>query len=251
MFHFTALVTCLAVAFFFFTTTQVSRARAAFGIKAPATSGHPDFERVFRVQMNTLEWMPIFLPALWLFAIYVGDAAAATLIKAVEADGEPYIGPFVFGTDGTGANNLIVPAGGMRIPYSAATATEQVDANGNIRSQNNLFMDGGEIFSFALEAAPKLLRKVLADSGKTKEEIDLFVFHQPNQQILETLRKLCGIPTERFYIYLRDCGNTVSATIPIALQAAVEDGTLRPGAQVFLGGFGVGYSWAGTVVQWI
>ena len=79
MFHFTALVTCLAVAFFFFTTTQVSRARAAFGIKAPATTGHPDFERVFRVQMNTLEWMPIFLPALWLFAIYINDAAAAAL----------------------------------------------------------------------------------------------------------------------------------------------------------------------------
>ena len=79
MFHLTAIVTCLAVAFYFFTTTQVSRARAAFGIKAPATSGHPDFERVFRVQMNTLEWMPIFLPALWLFAIYVGDAAAAAL----------------------------------------------------------------------------------------------------------------------------------------------------------------------------
>src|SRR5262245_56154932 len=79
MFHLTALVTCLAVAFFFFTTTQVSRARAAFGIKAPATSGHPDFERVFRVQMNTLEWMPIFLPALWLFAVYISDAAAAAL----------------------------------------------------------------------------------------------------------------------------------------------------------------------------
>ena len=79
MFHLTAIVTCLAVAFFFFTTTQVSRARAAFGIKAPATTGHPDFERVFRVQMNTLEWMPIFLPALWLFAIYIGDAAAAAL----------------------------------------------------------------------------------------------------------------------------------------------------------------------------
>ena len=79
MFHLTAIVTCLAVAFYFFTTTQVARARAAFGIKAPAITGHPDFERVFRVQMNTLEWMPIFLPALWLFAIYINDAAAAAL----------------------------------------------------------------------------------------------------------------------------------------------------------------------------
>ena len=79
MYHFTALVTCLAILFYFFTSIQVSKARTAFGIKVPATSGHPDFERVFRVQMNTLEWMPIFLPSLWLFAIYIGDLYAAVL----------------------------------------------------------------------------------------------------------------------------------------------------------------------------
>jgi glutathione S-transferase len=79
MFHFTALVTCLAVALYFFTSIRVAKARAAFGIKAPAISGNPDFERVFRVQMNTLEWMPIFLPSLWLFAIYISDPAAAVI----------------------------------------------------------------------------------------------------------------------------------------------------------------------------
>src|SRR4051812_34903956 len=79
MFHLTAFVTLLAAAFYFFTSTQVARARAAFGIKAPAVTGHPDFERVFRVQMNTLEWMPIFLPSLWLFAIYISDPGAAAL----------------------------------------------------------------------------------------------------------------------------------------------------------------------------
>ena len=79
MYHFTALVTCLAILFYFFTSIQVSKARTAFGIKVPATSGHPDFERVFRVQMNTLEWMPIFLPWLWLFAIYLGDGIAAAI----------------------------------------------------------------------------------------------------------------------------------------------------------------------------
>src|SRR5258706_13384353 len=79
MLHYTALVTCLAILLYFFTTTQVSKARVAFGIKVPATSGNPDFERVFRVQMNTLEWMPIFLPSLWLFAIYISDAIAAVL----------------------------------------------------------------------------------------------------------------------------------------------------------------------------
>src|SRR3954467_9915931 len=79
MFHFTAIVTCLAVLFYFFTATRVSRARAAYGVKVPAIAGHPDFERVFRVQMNTLEWMPIFLPSLWLFAIYISDALAAAI----------------------------------------------------------------------------------------------------------------------------------------------------------------------------
>jgi glutathione S-transferase len=79
MFQFTALVTCLAVAYCFFTGFQVGKARAKFGIKAPAVTGNPDFERVYRVQMNTLEWMPIFLPSLWLFALYISDPVAAAI----------------------------------------------------------------------------------------------------------------------------------------------------------------------------
>ena len=79
MFHFTALVTCLSIALYFFTSLRVSKARAAFGIKPPAISGDPGFERVFRVQMNTLEWMPIFLPSVWLFAIYISDPIAALI----------------------------------------------------------------------------------------------------------------------------------------------------------------------------
>lgn len=79
MYHFTALVTCLAILVYFYSSILVSRARGKFGVKLPAISGNPDFERVFRAQMNTLEWLPIFLPSLWLFAVYVGDAAAAVL----------------------------------------------------------------------------------------------------------------------------------------------------------------------------
>jgi glutathione S-transferase len=79
MYHLTALVTCLAILMYFLFSFQVSKARGSHGIKAPAISGNPDFERVFRAHVNTLEWMPIFLPALWLFAIYVGDAVAAAL----------------------------------------------------------------------------------------------------------------------------------------------------------------------------
>src|SRR5437016_5211362 len=79
MYHFTALVTLLAILFYFFTSTRVARARIKYGVKLPAISGNPDFERVFRVQMNTLEWMPIFLPALWLFAVYISDPVAAAI----------------------------------------------------------------------------------------------------------------------------------------------------------------------------
>jgi glutathione S-transferase len=79
MYHFTALVTCLAILFYFLTSASVARARVRYGVKLPAISGHPDFERVFRVQMNTLEWLPIFLPSLWLFAIYVSDRWAGVV----------------------------------------------------------------------------------------------------------------------------------------------------------------------------
>jgi glutathione S-transferase len=77
--HYTAFVTLLAVFLYFYTGILVAKARGKFGVKAPATTGNPDFERVFRVQMNTLEWMPIFLPALWLFALYINDWGAAAL----------------------------------------------------------------------------------------------------------------------------------------------------------------------------
>ena len=79
MYHFTALATLLAILVYFYSSVLVSRARGKFGVKLPAISGNPDFERVFRAQMNTLEWMPIFLPSLWLFAIYISDPIAAAL----------------------------------------------------------------------------------------------------------------------------------------------------------------------------
>ncbi len=79
MYHFTALVTCLAILVYFASSILVSKARIKYGVKLPAISGNTDFERVFRAHMNTLEWLPIFLPSLWLFAIYIGDSGAAAL----------------------------------------------------------------------------------------------------------------------------------------------------------------------------
>lgn len=177
-----------------------------------------------------------------------GDAAAATLLRAVDAP-EPLIGPFVYGTDGTGANNLIVPAGGMRRPSTPETAVAVKDDSGNLRSPDNLFMDGAEIFNFTLAAVPESIHALLSKTGLQLADIDRFVFHQANKYMLDHLRKRLQIPTEKFEISLAHSGNTVSSTIPIALKDAQLGGRLRRGMLVMLVGFGVGYSWGATLLR--
>jgi 3-oxoacyl-[acyl-carrier-protein] synthase-3 len=171
-------------------------------------------------------------------------------VTGIEAEPGSRIGPFVFGTDGRGAENLIVPAGGMRTARTAESGVAQRDAGGNIRSQDNLFMNGGEIFTFTLSAVPKAVNQLLAKAEKTKDDVGLFVFHQANQYMLEALRKNLKLPPERFFMHLKDCGNTVSATIPIALKAAQAEGKLQDGDLVMVVGFGVGYSWAAALIRW-
>lgn len=174
-----------------------------------------------------------------------GDGASATLIAA--GDGPPALGPFVLGTDGAGAANLMVPAGGMRLPHSAASALEQTDAAGNVRSQDQLFMDGAEIMQFTLSSVPRVMRELLDAAGKTLDDIDHVIFHQANQFMLEALRKKIRIPADKFIIELDTVGNTVSSTIPIAIARARASGRIRSGDTALLLGFGVGYSWAGTL----
>lgn len=180
-----------------------------------------------------------------------GDAAAATLIEASPDDMEssrPAV--YVYGTDGSGAGNLIVPAGGMRKPRSEETAQETSDENGNVRSLDHLFMNGAEIFTFTLKAIPECVQRTLTKGGKVLDDVDLFVFHQANQYMLEHLRMKLKVPKEKFYIYLHECGNTVSSTIPIALKQAASEGRLQSGQTVMLVGFGVGYSWGAVLLEW-
>jgi len=178
-----------------------------------------------------------------------GDAAAATLIRCVEADGSggPLIGPFVFGTDGAGADLLIVPAGGLRLPRSGETAVEQTDEKGNTRSKEHLFMNGPAILTFSMTAVPALVERLLSEGGIGRDSVDAFVFHQANKLMLDVLRKQCNIPPERFVVDLENKGNTVGSTIPIALADAHRGGMIKPGARVMLVGFGVGLSWAGAL----
>jgi 3-oxoacyl-[acyl-carrier-protein] synthase-3 len=176
-----------------------------------------------------------------------GDAGAATLVRG---GGGSKWGPFVYGTDGAGAENLIVPTGGMREPRGAEAAVDVTDEFGNTRSRAHLFMDGPEIFNFTLNRIPKAVSELLERAGKKFEDIDLFVFHQANRYMLEHLRKKMRIAPEKFCISMEHCGNTVSSTIPIALKTAAAEGKLKAGDTVALVGFGVGYSWGATLMQW-
>jgi 3-oxoacyl-[acyl-carrier-protein] synthase-3 len=177
-----------------------------------------------------------------------GDAGAATLIGASESQ-EPNLGPFVFGTDGSGAANLMVKTGAARYPR-IPNAPVVEDASGNGRTENDLYMNGPEIFSFTLKAVPAAVQALLAKAGVDQDAVDLWVFHQANQYMLDHLRKKIGIPVERFVVALQDCGNTVSCTIPIALRDLETSGRLTKGAYLGLVGFGVGYSWGATLVRW-
>jgi len=177
-----------------------------------------------------------------------GDGAAATLVRTVESDSE-LIGPFVLGTDGRGANQIIVKAGGLRCRPSAETATEKEDSSGNWRSDDNLFMDGGDVFSFALRTVPPTMQQLLEKTGLTLDEIDFLIPHQPNKFVLERLRAKLKFPAEKFWIDIEKSGNTVSSTIPIALEGALEQQRVKKGDRVALVGFGVGYSWGATMIQ--
>ena len=176
-----------------------------------------------------------------------GDAAAATLLSATA---EPALGPFVYGTDGRGAQNLIVPVGGMRRGRSSETSVAVEDESGNARSAENLFMDGAEIFNFTIAEVPKSVKLLLERANFTLEQVDLFVFHQANKYMLEHLRKRIQIPADKFLVSMAQCGNTVSSTIPIALKQAAQEGRLASGALIVLVGFGVGYSWGATLLRW-
>jgi len=177
-----------------------------------------------------------------------GDAGAATLVCAGEGPGG--LGEFVLGTNGSQASRLVVPAGGFRLRPSSATARAEADESGSVRSQDDLYMDGPAIFTFAITTIPRTLKQLYQKAGLEPAQVDLFVFHQANGFILKELAKRCGIPDPKLAVSLDDVGNTSSVTIPIALQRQVEAGRMRPGMRLVLAGFGVGLSWAACELTW-
>ncbi len=170
-----------------------------------------------------------------------GDAATATLIST---EGFAEIGDFVLGSDGTGAEKLIVRTGGMAHPERANDLV--FDDDGNPHSSDYLYMNGGEIFSFTLLTVPKMVKNTLEKHGLTKDDITLYVFHQANKFMLNHLRKKLKIEESKFFINMDNIGNTVSSTVPIALADAKTDGLMK--GKILIAGFGVGLSWGATVL---
>jgi 3-oxoacyl-[acyl-carrier-protein] synthase-3 len=177
-----------------------------------------------------------------------GDGAAATLVSAC-GDGDcSRIGPFVFGSDGSGAKQLIVEAGAFRLPASAETCVEQSDRHGNVRSPQNLFMNGGEVLTFTLREVPRVYRAMLDRSGTVPEEYDHVILHQANKFMIDALQKKLGLPDDKVPRRYEEIGNTVSSTIPFVLAGLQERGQLSAGARIMLIGFGVGLSWAAATI---
>lgn len=172
-----------------------------------------------------------------------GDGAAATLVST---EGMAEVGEFVIGTDGTGAENLIVKSGGARHPKPVDDL--KFDDFGNPRSSDNLYMDGPAILNYSLDSIPQLVEDVLEKNHVTMDDIDLHVYHQANTFLANLERRKLRIPEEKYYCNIENFGNTVSSTIPIALCEALKEGRINQGSKVLSVAQGLGYTWGGMVL---
>lgn len=173
-----------------------------------------------------------------------GDGAAACLVST---DGFSEIGEFSLGTDGSGADHLIVKTGAARCKKATGIVTE--DEDGHQRYDDYLYMNGSAIFNFILESVPAMMNDILEKNKMVKDEVDYYVFHQANKFMLNTIRKVCVLPKDKFFVNLEETGNTVSSTVMIGIKQCIEAGTINSGMKVMVTGFGVGLSWGGTILK--
>ena len=171
--------------------------------------------------------------------ILFGDGAGAAVVGPVE-HGTGMIG-FELGSDGAGAASLSMPAGGSREPMTH----EGLDAH-----RDKLFMEGREVFKFAVKIQGEATERVLAKCGLTTADVDLVVPHQANVRIIESAVKRLGLPLEKFFVNLDRYGNTSAASIPIALDEAIGQGKIKKGDTIVTVGFGAGLTWAAGVMKW-
>jgi 3-oxoacyl-[acyl-carrier-protein] synthase-3 len=172
-----------------------------------------------------------------------GDAMTATLVEHTQSEN---IGSFVFGSDGAGAESLIIKECNARENANEKWQEENKDAGG--MPYGRLYMDGMEVLSFTLKSVPQIVNDVLEKEHITMNDIDMFIFHQPGQFVLEKLRRKMNIPEEKFFVNIEKGGNTVSATIPMAIYDALKTGNIKKGNRILIAGFGIGLSWGASII---
>lgn len=161
------------------------------------------------------------------------DAGSATII--VSSDNKNTIGPFIYGTDGAGACNLIV--------RNSASKLEK-------EHNNNLYMNGGEVLMFTMSNVPKGTNKLLEKASLEMKDIDYFLFHQASKVVMDNIKSKLDIEDKKFLTNYHDHGNTVSCTIPILMKQKHDDGTIKRGDRLVMFGFGVGYSYGACIVEY-
>lgn len=171
--------------------------------------------------------------------VLFGDGAGAAVVRKAQ-NGRGVLSTFIR-SDGTLAELLWRPAGGVKIPMDIAVLDER---------SHLVKMAGREVFKSAVRSMAEAADQALMKAGLTGEDIDLLVPHQANVRIIESTAKYAGIPMDKVYINIERYGNMSSATVPIALDEAVEKGRLKPGAHVLMVAFGAGFTWASSVVRW-
>ena len=160
------------------------------------------------------------------------DAASAALITSSK---ERTVGPFILGTDGSGYQDLIVKNSGTK-------------KNTNI-GRNLLHMNGSEVFMFTMRTVPKVVHNLLKKEKCNIEDIDLFVFHQASKLVIDNIKRLLKLSSEKVFENYHLVGNTVSSSIPIALSQAKDKNIIKKGSVVMVVGFGVGLSWGATLIR--
>jgi len=180
--------------------------------------------------------------------VLFGDGAAATIVK--ESNERNGIIDIDLGSYGFGYNKFWIPAGGLRLPKSDSTSIEIEDDRGNIRTKNDIEMDGFGVWSFINSVAPKQVDRLLRRNNVAKTDIDQFIFHQASKMTLESIMRSMKLNEEQVFINIHNIGNTVSASIPIALKDAVDQGKVDIGATLILSGFGVGLSYGAILMKY-
>jgi 3-oxoacyl-[acyl-carrier-protein] synthase-3 len=177
-----------------------------------------------------------------------GDGAAATLVESAAG---PYgFRGFFLGTDGSGAQHLMIPASGARIPRSEETKREITDESGIVRTQEHLYMNGPAIFHFSVYKIPEVIRQALAQLDLTADDLDLVVLHQANKTMVDMVYRALEVPEEKRFYFMDRIGNLSGASTPVVLAEAWRQGRIRPGTRTLLASFGVGLSWGVAVIEW-